>query len=346
MMILPVVILVSCRSVGPPSIKRDRFDYVMAISESWKRQILVNLLKTRYSDVPVFMDVASVINSYTLEGQLELELGWQQSSSQNILGTGTYTDKPTITYHPLAGRRFAQSLLTPIPVASVLTFLQNGLPADDILRICTLTINGRSNDVASTRRGREADVEFREIAILFRRLQDLNALAFRAKILPEATEIRLIVRQEGGSAEVNDVSRRLLELLNLDPALGEYPIVFGRYPTKPNEISIQTRSMMQVMAEYASYVDVPESDVAEGRVGAPREGFVSDNWHPIIRVRNGESRPEDAYVAVNYRDHWFWVADTDLDSKGSLAFLMVLFASTEKEGDGQATPIITIPASD
>ena len=64
--------LTNCTPMGPPTIARDRFDYVSAISDSWKRQMLLNLLKVRYSDAPVFMDVSSVINSYSLEGEISL----------------------------------------------------------------------------------------------------------------------------------------------------------------------------------------------------------------------------------------------------------------------------------
>ena len=62
-MIVASIHLAGCVAVGPPTVARDRLDYVSAISESWKRQTLLNLLKTRYYDAPVFMDVASVINT-------------------------------------------------------------------------------------------------------------------------------------------------------------------------------------------------------------------------------------------------------------------------------------------
>jgi starvation-inducible outer membrane lipoprotein len=61
-------LLAGCAGMGPPAIARDRFDYVSSISDSWKRQMLLNMLKVRYADAPVFMDIASVINSYSLEG--------------------------------------------------------------------------------------------------------------------------------------------------------------------------------------------------------------------------------------------------------------------------------------
>jgi len=43
-----------CVSVGPGTIDRDRFAYTDAISESWKRQMLLNLVKIRYADAPIF----------------------------------------------------------------------------------------------------------------------------------------------------------------------------------------------------------------------------------------------------------------------------------------------------
>ena len=54
-------LLAGCASVGPPTVARDRFEYVEAISKSWKAQMLLNLVKVRYSDVPVFLDVTSEI---------------------------------------------------------------------------------------------------------------------------------------------------------------------------------------------------------------------------------------------------------------------------------------------
>ena len=55
---------VGCRPVGPSTVSHDRFDYSLAISESVKNQLLLNMVKIRYSDAPVFVDVSSVISQY------------------------------------------------------------------------------------------------------------------------------------------------------------------------------------------------------------------------------------------------------------------------------------------
>src|ERR1035438_3822568 len=55
------LLLTGCSSVGPGSVPRDRSDYSSAISESWKRQALLNIVKLRYVDPPIFIDVANIV---------------------------------------------------------------------------------------------------------------------------------------------------------------------------------------------------------------------------------------------------------------------------------------------
>ena len=61
------ILVVACTNIGPKTIPRDRFDYNEAISASWKEQTLLNIVKTRYADMPLFVEVASVVSGYSLE---------------------------------------------------------------------------------------------------------------------------------------------------------------------------------------------------------------------------------------------------------------------------------------
>src|SRR5688500_20243932 len=62
--------------IGPRSVPHDRFDYTEAISSSWKQQMLVNMVKLRYGDTPIFLDVVSVINQYALETTVDVRGTW------------------------------------------------------------------------------------------------------------------------------------------------------------------------------------------------------------------------------------------------------------------------------
>jgi hypothetical protein len=347
-MIFVTFLMTGCAGIGPPTVARDRFDYVTAISESWKRQTLLNLLKTRYADAPVFMDVTSVINQYAVEGQIQLGAKWAEfplGNSQNVGGSGKYTDRPTITYSPIAGEKFTKSLMTPIPVPGILFLLQSGYPADIVLRITVQTINGIENRYGGSVRGRSADQRFYELMSTLRRIQKAGGMGMRVKQIGEKKAMLMFFRPATDEAIAADRSRAL-QILGLKPESNEFRVVYGSFAADNKEIAVLSRSMLQIMIDFASYIDVPQSDVDEGRVYASqRESAETESaFPPLIRVRNSAASPDDAYVSVRYRDRWFWIDDRDYPSKRMFTFLMFLFSLTETGGQ-QAAPIVTVPTN-
>jgi len=141
------LLLSGCAHLGPETVARDRFDYNTAISDSWKEQTLLNIVKIRYVDMPMFVDVASIVSGYTL--QSSVSLGGTVSSEKAVQGdfanlgtSGTFTDRPTITYKPVTGEQFNKSFMTPIPPGAILFLIQSGWPADLIYPITVDSING------------------------------------------------------------------------------------------------------------------------------------------------------------------------------------------------------------
>ena len=62
-----VMFLAGCSSIGPGTVPRDRADYSNTISDSWKRQTLMNIIKLRYLEPPSFVDVGQIVSGYSLE---------------------------------------------------------------------------------------------------------------------------------------------------------------------------------------------------------------------------------------------------------------------------------------
>ena len=103
--------------VGPKSLAHDRFDYSAAITQSWKEQMLLNMVKLRYMDPPMFLDVQQVVQQYTREGSGSVFApGWTGNSSiaPAASASGRWAESPTITYVPMSGEKFTKSLLLPV----------------------------------------------------------------------------------------------------------------------------------------------------------------------------------------------------------------------------------------
>lgn len=344
--VLIAVLFIGCSAIGPETIDRDRFDYVTAISESWKRQTLLNLLKTRYLDAPVFMDVSSVINQYALESEIELGFSWNSAQTQSVGGRGMYTDRPTITYVPLMGEKFARSLLKPLPIAPVLLLIQSGYPTDDILRICIQSINGIDNSRRRTVGGRNDDPQFEELLPLFRRVYEADEIAMRSKKTDTGLKMRIIFRPAAGGTG-NENLRRLKKLLGLATHINEFKVVHGKFALDDTEIAILSRSMLQIMTAFAACIETPESDGAgiQMNEALQAKGLNKKSPRPLIHVKNGSSKPDDAFVAVRYRHRWFWIEDQDIYSKHMFNFLMILFSFTERGSAEPYTPVLTVPTN-
>jgi hypothetical protein len=101
--------------------------------------------------------------------------------------------------------------------------------------------------------------------------------------------------------------------------------------------------MLQIIVDLASYIKVPPQDVAEGRVYATLKDE-SPDFPDLITIQSERQRPQDAYVAVRYRNLWFWIQDRDLESKRMFSFVMLLFSLTET-GSREGAPVVTVPTN-
>jgi hypothetical protein len=83
--------------------------------------MLVNLVRLRYREVPVFLAVGSVLTQYFYGGEASANTAFGKptaNAANEIIDAGgrmVYFERPTITYSPLGGQKFTQQLLTPIP---------------------------------------------------------------------------------------------------------------------------------------------------------------------------------------------------------------------------------------
>ena len=338
------LLLAGCTHIGPGTVMRDRFDFGTAVAESWKQQTLLNIVKLRYLDLPVFLDVGQIVSGYTLETGVDLsgqfaEMG-RGDTFAGLGAHGTFTDRPTITYTPLTGDKFLRGLMSPIPTASILYTLQSGYAADFVLGWTVESLNGLHNR-AATPPVRPADPAFVRALDLMREIQvagginlgvekdETTVVVFRAEDLPQSTL---------------DKSAELRRLLHLPTGHVRFPVVTspGRGPA--GELAMQPRSLLQVLQGMGAFVEVPPEHLARewAMPGAEMEAEASS---PVgMRIQSSRHKPAQPYAAVRYKGYWFWIDQSDWRTKRTLAMVILLFTLTNT-GQGERLPVLTIPTS-
>ena len=351
-LVLTVVIAIlgitACYSIGPKVIPRDRFDYNAAISDSWKEQTLLNIVKLRYADMPLFVDISSVVSGYTLESEVNI-FGNRSSSdsiqgnSATVGGSAIFTDRPTITYAPITGSQFNKSFMTPIPPRAVLFLLQSGWSADMIFPLTVDSINGLRSQISAGSRARSGDDDYYRVVELIRNMQADGATGMQLQrdVLSNETAL-LIIHKSALDEEGKAALAEFDSLLGLRPDLQEIGVRYGYLPTDDTEITMITYSMLQIIIKLATEIDVPAEHAADGRT-VPSATFSDEGGRrQLVRITSSEDEPENAFVAVKYRDYWYSIDDRDFPSKSVFTFVMILFSLTES-GDNARLPIVTIP---
>jgi hypothetical protein len=145
-------------------------------------------------------------------------------------------------------------------------------------------------------------------------------------------------RRRGERAEVR-------KILGLSPQADEFNVVYGSVAANDREIAMLTRSVIEILTDLSSYIDVSAADVEQKRTyPSPGPELVNSvPVTPLIRILSSRQRPDDAFVAVPYGQDWYWIDNKDFPSKRLFSFIMFLLTLTDT-GEKQGAPIITIPA--
>jgi hypothetical protein len=190
---------------------------------------------------------------------------------------------------------------------------------------------------------REEDPRWEPLLAALGRLQVADAFDVRVNREKGEEGAMLVIRGEMSEPLANDL-RLVRETLGFDPDPGqrELRLVRGTLPRDNHELAMLTRSMLEIFSEMSWAIELPPGDEDEGRVAAAAGGQAPGR-SGAFRVHSGSDRPSDAFVAIPYRDHWFWIDDREFSSKRAFSLLLLLGALAESGSEVQA-PSVTISA--
>ncbi len=332
-LILIPALLTGCAYHGPDAVRMTRPEYNIAIQQTNEQELLLNLVRLRYRDTPYFMNVEKVASSvdFSRSASALASLPEQGSKSFGLGGSFTFAEKPTLFYAPLEGEKFVRQMMTPLSPDTLILLTNSGWSVERVFAVTLQEMNGLKNAPTASGPTPAREPEFWEFRMA---LKHLRALQIRKLVdlgrVNNGGDSYLELRFAKDAAGDAD-ARRFRQLLDLDPMRDRYRLTTGIGQADAGSIVVSTRSLIATLNYLAQGVEAPPRDVEAGRVTRTlNEKDQPFDWQKLLggvfRVTATEARPEDAAVAVHYRNAWFQIRDNDLESKATFSLLAQLLA--------------------
>lgn len=346
----------SLLKIGPDSVEDGRGQFNNVIAETNDQQLLLNLVKRRYGDNIALLEINSV--STTLEwkrgGGLALNIFDGDDNDSNNLGinaNGAYTERPTITYLPVKGPELIKKVLSPLDPDVLILLSRSGWRMDRVMRLTLNTINDIDN--ASSASGPTPLLapnpeEFNKLLSVIEKLGRGNfqlgyTLINNQRVLALSVKKAMVDSPEMQDLiDVLDIDKHLLYIVNTD-ANSDY--------RSGSEIDINLRSLAGIEFYLSHGIHIPEEHLKNKNVqiSYTAEGDIF-NWNTIFedtfQVYSAIEEPSDnlAAVKVYWRGYWFFINDTDINSK--YTFMLLNQISALQSGDvDKSGPLLTLPVN-
>ena len=318
-MVSGLLVLAGCVAPGARQLSVERGSYIEALSQTNEQELLSNIVRLKYNDPPVFLNVEQIAGSLTAELALEAGAGFGDGDvdTTGALGSGIKIEQnPTIVYTPLSGKQFANELLVPLDEAPVFLMLSNGFDFDLVAELVFVSANGLTN---SRFVEDESRAQFRQAVKQLSGLLESGEWTLGTLAAAQGGQPEFVLRRTPGRAQ-SASAREVFELLDLNPNANQIALEVG-LARNDRTLSIQTRSLLSIMSYLSNSVE-PPADHSNVVWPGPRPA----NGEAMIRIRSSASRPDGvATTAVRHHGHWFYVDGSDVRGQNTLYLLRMLF---------------------
>ena len=349
-LMLSGLILVSCSHVGPIEIKSDRLDYNATLQHSDMQQQLLNIVRLRYSDPPYFLSVNSIVAqfNYTQKGQLSVNndpIISPVRAAVKGMTEASFMDMPTVTYTPLQGTEFVTKLMTPVDLKVVYMLLRAGWGFNHITRPLVQRFGPIDNAVVASRVTSSRLPEYQEFMRLghaFLILQRRQDIQFGSELSEDRFSIHIKMKN---LAKLSRKDRQALQQIGVTPDTPDFWMV-DRPSDLPRHIDIDTRTILAMLNYFSKGVDVSLADIKNKRVPMSYEknGETFD-WRQVTQglfeVKVSNKKPADSFVNVQYRKQWFYIDDSDFESKETFNLIMIIMGIYQGKIEG-FLPVFTV----
>lgn len=190
--------------LGPEAVRRTRLKYNEAYRVTNDEQLLLNIIRVRYADSPIFVDLPNITSQFEASARGMYSGGLDgQGPGRTQLGVAELflRDAPTLSYHPRGGQEVGRMLNTPF-TAELLRSVSPGANTEMFLLLLVNDINDVPNASLATSLvpgSPDENSEFRYGISMFVELQARHALEWAVVAFEEdASDPIPVERIRGG----------------------------------------------------------------------------------------------------------------------------------------------------
>ena len=334
-----VSLLAGCASVGPKVLNIDRYNYNIAMSYSSQQEILLNMVRLRYNETPMILNVGNISGSTRLDTSASAEsttlypLPIDQANLFIGAANIAYSDNPIISYTPLEGKDFTTQLLDTVGTKDMLLLLQSSW---SLARIFRLTLQQAGNALNAPNAARSTSSHapkyktFLDMIYVLRRLQINDDIDVQ---FAEDHEVNELVLQLKNHVKLTERDKKIFQKAGIE--IYQHKIIFCK-KRLPHTNYIVTRSIFGMLNYLSKGMQVPPIDVRKHYLD---ETYLPNhavfNWEKVLQgmmaiYYSNDKKPNDAAVVIFYRGRWYYIKDSDTDSKQTMILLTNLFGLLKK----------------
>ena len=217
LIVLSLLALCGCATVGPKSISVGRGAYSEVINTTEDEQLLNALVRTRYEETFGMLQVASVTANLRFRATTGAQIGIGDPANYAgrliplSAGVG-YEENPTISYVPLNGENFERRVLTAVSLDE--WYLLSGANWDkrQVFELVILRINGLYNPLVIDY---ERSAEFERFMDLFGLLAKRDVLDIEKAVIDDDDDPGYVMAIHDYDPAYRDNVEELLELLGI-----------------------------------------------------------------------------------------------------------------------------------
>ncbi len=191
-------------ALGPRVVQASAAGYNQALQRTTDEQLLLNLVRLKYRDSPMFLEVRTLAAQFSVRRSARIGgrvLETIIPNSTNFLDAGAevvYEERPTITYTPLRGEEYVNRYMSPLSLDTLVLLYNSGWSVDRVLRLTVQRMNGAENAMSGSGPTPVAAPQFQTFAAAtqaLRALQQAGQLDLGYESYPTALSQALPAKQ-------------------------------------------------------------------------------------------------------------------------------------------------------